>query len=338
VRHAFASASQEWEPPELLSEYELFTGNGSTQEPRPGVIPYDLNTPLFSDYTAKYRFLKLPKGASATYHGEDSFAFPIGAVIAKTFAYPNDMRDLSKGQRLIETRILIHRAEGWLGYPYVWNDEQTEAKLRLVGAVRDMRWIHTNGEERTNRYFVPNVNQCMACHENDKVMAPIGPKARHINRSFNYGNEVENQLTHWTKTGVLRGAPSPPDAPRAAVWDDPSTGSLDERARAWLDINCAHCHNPIGPARTSGLDLRPSQTDRYKWGVGKGPVAAGPGTGGRLHDIVPGKPDESILLFRLQSTAPGIMMPELSRRLVDEEGTALIREWIANLNEDPRTK
>jgi uncharacterized repeat protein (TIGR03806 family) len=326
----------DWEPPEKLSAYGLFRGNGSTQEPAAGVVPYDVNTPLFSDYATKYRFVRLPAGTSARYHESDVFEFPAGTVLVKTFAYLNDLADPGKGQRLLETRLLIHRPEGWIGLPYVWNDEQTEATLRIIGGARDVRWLHTDGRERSVNYIIPNVNQCLGCHENNKVMRPIGPKARNLNKDFAYAEGRENQLTHWTKVGYLRDAPAPEQAPRLAVWNDPSSGPLEQRARAWLEINCAHCHNPNGPARTSGLDLLASQTDPYKRGFWKTPVAAGRGSGGRSYDIVPGKPDDSILFYRLQSTEPGVMMPELSRRLVDEEGVALIREWIASCTDLPR--
>ena len=318
-----------------MSSYGLFRGDGSAQQPADGVVPYDLNTPLFSDYAIKYRFVRLPPGTSAQYHDSDVFDFPVGTIIAKTFAYLHDMRDPSKGRHLIETRLLIHEPEGWIGLPYVWNEEQTEAALQIAGRTRDVRWIHTDGRERTNNYIIPNVNQCLGCHENNKVMRPIGPKARNLNKDFAYADGTENQLAHWTKLGYLRGAPGAEVAPRLPVSDDPSTGTLDERARAWLEINCAHCHNPKGPARSSGLDLLAAQNDPYKRGFWKTPVAAGRGSGGRSFDIVPGRPDESILVYRLQSTEPGVLMPELSRRLVDEEGLALMREWIASLPTEP---
>jgi hypothetical protein len=84
------------------------------------------------------------------------------------------------------------------------------------------------------------------------------------------------------------------------------------------------------------LDLLATQNDPYKRGIGKIPVAAGRGSGGRLYDIVPGQPDESILMYRLESMEPGVMMPELGRRLTDEEGVALVREWVASLNGSTR--
>ncbi|MDX1385143.1 MAG: hypothetical protein R3190_15935, partial [Thermoanaerobaculia bacterium] len=115
--------------------------------------------------------------------------------------------------------------------------------------------------------------------------------------------------------------------------DDPATGSLDARARAYLEINCAHCHNPEGPARTTGLDLSWSADEPVDLGVYKFPVAAGRGSGDRLFGIVPGAPEESILIYRMLSLDPGVMMPELGRRRVHEEGVALLEEWIAAMPE-----
>ena len=333
----FVDPWTEEDPPKKLSAFALFRGNGSTQEPGDGVVPYDVNTPLFSDYAAKYRFVRLPRGQKAQYRDPDAFDFPVGTILVKTFAYPHDERDPAKGQQLLETRLLIHRPEGWVGLPYIWNDEQTEATLKIVGATREVHRITADGSECQHRYSVPNTNQCIGCHENAKITKPIGPTARGLNRTFDYANGPDNQLTHWTKTGMLDGAPSPEEAPRTAVWNDPSSGSLDQRARGWLEANCAHCHNPAGPARTSGLDLRAIEVDATLSGIWKTPVAAGRGSGKLLFDIVPGKPDKSILIFRIESTEPGIMMPELGRRLAHKEGIALVREWIANMP-DPRVR
>lgn len=322
--------------PEKLSEYGLFLGDGSTQEPVEGMIPYDLNTPLFTDYAVKYRFVKLPSSRSAIYDETGAFDFPVGTIIAKTFASLHDMTDPAKGRRLLETRLLIHEPNGWVGLPYVWNDQQTEATLRLAGGTVEVSWIHSDGGRRHNDYLIPNANQCKGCHRTqDKTIEPIGPKARHLNKDFVYQHGAENQLAYWTRTGALAGAPDPGEAPKLPVWDDPSTGSLQERARAYLEINCAHCHNPRGPARNAGLDLTASQSDHFKYGVYKTPVAAGRGSGGRSYGIVPGKPDESILIYRMLSIDPDAMMPELGKRLVHTEGVELVKEWIAALDVPP---
>jgi uncharacterized repeat protein (TIGR03806 family) len=324
-------------PFERLSQYGLFSGESAAQEPAQGVIPYDLNSSLFSDYAVKYRFVKLPQGRQATYHENDVFEFPVGTVIAKTFAYPHDARDAAKGRRLIETRILKREPEGWVGLPYVWNEAQTDALLDVAGDTIDVSWIHSDGRSRTNNYIIPNANQCKGCHKSGELVIPIGPKARHLNRDFAYAEGTENQLDHWARSGALAGAPAAASAPRLAVWDDPKSGSLNARARAWLEINCAHCHNPAGPAQNSGLDLLASQQSPTAFGIFKPPVAAGLGSGGLQYDIVPGKPDQSILAYRIASTHPGVMMPELGKRLVHDEGVALIREWIAAMG-DARAK
>src|SRR5262249_39203963 len=157
-------------------------------------------------------------------------------------------------------------------------------------------------------YIIPNMNQCLGCHEDNKVMQPIGPKARNLNREYVYATGPQNQLDHWTQIGILHGAPPASQAPRVPVWNDPATGTPEERALAWLDVNCAHCHSQTGPARTSGLDLQLTQKDPAKRGFWKTPVAAGRGTGGRSYDIVPGKPGESILMHRIESAEPGVGM------------------------------
>lgn len=315
-----------------LSEYGLFEGNGRTQRPVAGVIPYDVNTPLFSDYTAKHRFVRIPPGTSIAYRDDEAFDFPVGTQIVKTFAMPHDMTDASKGERLLETRIIERKPSGWYGYPYVWNNEQTEATLALGGTTVDVSWKHSDGSLRTNNYIVPHANQCKSCHvAAEKTFLPLGPKARNLNKEFAYQSGKENQLAHWTGVGALTGAPEPAKAPRAARFDDPSTGPVEQRARVWLDVNCAHCHNPGGPARTTGLDLRLSQANPAKIGVWKSPVAAGHGSGEHKFDIVPGKPEESILLYRIESTEPGVMMPELPRRLVPDEAVSVIRQWLGQM-------
>ncbi len=140
--------------------------------------------------------------------------------------------------------------------PYIWNDEQTEATLEVAGDLVDVSWIDEHGETRTNNYIIPNANQCKGCHKQGDDIRPLGPKARHLNKDFAYSDGVENQLAHWAKFGALRGAPIPDDAPRLAVWDDPHSGTLDERARAWLEINCAALPQPdrSGPQLRAGPD------------------------------------------------------------------------------------
>jgi uncharacterized repeat protein (TIGR03806 family) len=317
---------------ELLSSYRFFTGDGSTQEPNEGVLPYDLNTPLFSDYAAKHRFVWLPPGTSAAYNPRDSFTFPVGTVIIKTFAYPFDFRDPALGERLIETRLLVRRAAGWDPITYTWNDEQTVARRRIIGAAVPVTWIDPDGSERSVTFRVPNTNQCKECHEeHNEVVGPLGPKARNLNKDYAYADGTENQLARWAAVGYLSGLPEAEEIPRIPAFDDPGAGTVEERARAYMDVNCGHCHNPTGLARTSGLYLNIEESNPARLGVCKPPVAAGHGSGDRKYDIVPGQPERSILTYRMESIEAGVAMPELGRQTVHSEALDVINAWITEL-------
>ena len=319
---------------QTLSEYGFFAGKLADQIPADGVVPYRLNTPLFSDYAEKLRFVKLPTGGTVPYNATEVLNFPVGTTLIKTFYYPNDFRDADKGRRLMETRLLIRETAGWKAVEYVWNDEQTEAVLDVAGDRKAITYTDAEGRIRQQEYIIPNLNQCKSCHNRSEVLMPIGPSARQLNGDLVYLSGAENQLSHWQKAGWLTDLPPLTDVPRAPVWNDPATGSLDARARIWLDINCAHCHRPDGPANTSGLNLSVHERSSTAWGVLKTPIAAGRGSGGRRYDIVPGRPDESILLYRMESTDPGVMMPEVARKVTHKEGIALVREWIRSLPND----
>ena len=331
ILFSFVGKDKQIPYPEKLSEFGFFQGDIALQQAAEGVMPYSLNTPLFSDYADKLRFIKLPDGAKIPWNDRMVLDFPVGTSIAKTFYYPIDARNPDKGRRLIETRVLIHEAEGWKALPYIWNEAQTEAILDVAGDRKWVSWIDKKGKKQSVEYAIPNMNQCKSCHSYDGKFMPIGPSVRQLNGSFSYADGEMNQLEKWEAWGWFRDYPGLEHTPEIAVWDDPATGDLNARARAWLDINCAHCHNPKGPAGTSGFFLDIHQDDPAVYGVMKTPIAAGRGSGGRDYDIVPGKPNKSILYYRLVSTDPGIMMPELGRKLAHKEGIELIRDWIKEM-------
>jgi uncharacterized repeat protein (TIGR03806 family) len=333
-------------PPELLSAYRLFRDAGA-REPNARVTPYDLNTPLWSDGALKFRYVYMPQGAQARYSADDVFDFPVGTVLVKTFAFAADMRAPTETVRFLETRLLIRRVEGWVALPYVWNEDQTEARYSPVGADIPVNFTNEAGQAISLDWHVPNRNECRACHDRAGAITPIGPSARNLNTIWrsepndeDEPNEVMpvgmsiNQLRRWQALGILDHAPA--DTPRVPNAYDSNDGALDARARAYLDVNCAHCHNPEGPGHTSGLDLRWSQRDPAQWGVFKRPIAAGRASGGFAFAIEPGHPERSILVHRMASTDPGVMMPETGRTLVDERAVALMREWIAGMNRDGR--
>lgn len=313
--------------PKKLSAWRLFVGNPSDLKPNRRVVPYDLNSPLFTDYATKRRFVWLPEGQSATYKPDDTFEFPKGTILSKTFSYPDGSR-----QRLIETRLLVKTNTGWVALPYVWNTSQTEATLDVNADGVEVNWKNASGESVNIHYVIPNSNQCKECHDQAKVTGPIGPKARHLNRDLDYPEGRFNQLTYWSKIGILSGAPDPARAPKQPIWNDLSTGSLDARARAYLEVNCAHCHSPQGSASNTGLYLTDLETDPMRIGFCKTPVSAGKASAGMLFDAVRGHPELSILAHRMASDEPKIMMPEIGRTIVHQEGVQLIRDWLASLN------
>jgi uncharacterized repeat protein (TIGR03806 family) len=306
---------------ENLSDYDFFKGTLKDQIPTDGVIPYALNSPLFSDYASKLRFIKLPEGQTVAYNSDSVLQFPVGTAIVKTFFYPVDERNPKKGRRLLETRLLLHEAKGWVALPYIWNKEQTDAVLEVAGGSDQVSWIDAAGKKQSFEYQVPNMNQCKGCHERSGKMTPIGPSARQLNDG--------QQLQHWETAGILKGLPKN-HIPALVNYSD-ANASLDDRVKAYLDINCAHCHNPTGPARSSGLYLTWDSQDRTAYGFFKAPVAAGRGSGNLNYGIVPGKPEQSILHYRMASRDPGVMMPELGRQLTHHEGVELVRSWISSL-------
>ncbi len=315
-------------PPQLLSAYRFFTDVGA-RAPNTGVTPYELNTALYSDGALKFRYLYLPPNTQASYREDGVFGMPVGAVLIKTFAFAADMRRPTENVLLLETRLLVHRADGWVALPYVWNEAQTEARLSPIGATMPVRFTTEAGAEQALDWAVPNRNQCKGCHDSAGQIVPIGPTARNLNRDVG----SEPQLQHWVDIGLMRGMPAS-RTPRFADAFDATSGTLDERARAYLHVNCAHCHNPDGPAHTSGLDLRWSADNPAHWGVLKRPVAAGRASASMAFDIAPGHPEQSILVHRMASTDPGEMMPELGRQLVDERAVQLMQEWIADMGAD----
>ncbi|MEE1878369.1 SO2930 family diheme c-type cytochrome [Altererythrobacter litoralis] len=296
--------------PQTLGEFGFFA-DAPRQVPAPGVAPYRLNVPLYSDGAEKLRFAYVPKGKRAVADGEGLLQFPIGSALIKTFAFGE-----GSGRRLIETRVLLHRSDGWVALPYRWNAEQTEARLALAGARLP---VATPSGEELN-YRIPNKNQCKECHGLNGEVTPIGPKARNLSGAW---------LEQMVVSGHLDAKPSGADA--FPLWEARDQAEPAKAARAYLDVNCAHCHQPGATASNSGLDLRWEQTDPHSIGIFKRPVAAGRGAGGHEFSIVPGQPDDSILLYRMQSIEPGVAMPELGKGTVDADGVAAVRKWVAGM-------
>lgn len=344
---------------EKLSDYNLFANKRNpTANPNEGGIPYDLSTALFTDYASKYRFVFVPEGKVANYSEHEAIDFPVGTVLVKTFAMPKNTSFRDGKETLIETRLLIHRESGWVARPYYWSSKK-DAVLAIAGkTIPNMKTNH-KGVDLTFSYSVPKATSCTSCHSvvpllqgaddtRGAVFKPIGPKARFLNKDYDYDGIIANQLTYWEQKGILANVPSNMGAvSKAPVFTDNTdinaltSDQLMDTAKAYLDINCAHCHrseytlpepNYAGPAGGSGLQVeynRPVEENPGKFGVCKTPVAGGHQD--YPNDVIPQDPDNSYLLFRVSTTDQRHRMPELGRSTVHTEGVSLLRAWINNL-------
>ncbi len=291
-----------------LSELKLFKGNPADLVVNSTTHEYSLTTQLYTDYAHKFRTISLPEGTQMMYTGEGLLEFPDNTVITKTFYYFNDERNPSLGKKLIETRLLIKKNGAWSMGNYLWNDAQDDALLDTAAPTLTVDWIDASGTNRQANYKVPFTINCTQCHNVGNVTLPIGPKARSMNFVYN----GKNQLQNFMDKGLLADAPAIAQIETLPDWSDTSF-TLEERTRAYMDINCAHCHQP-GGLQDSNIPDRPDL--RYE-------VAYG---------------DSNIFEFKDDirnrvGTNPGFgpSMPQVGITQLHTEGVALIQEYIDSL-------
>ena len=172
--------------PEKLSAWKIFDGDMKALKPAKGFVPYGLNTPLYSDYAEKLRFVRLPDGSAVSYNPGQVLDFPTGTLLVKTFYYSADFRKPGQNKNIIETRLLINEPGGWKAITYVWNDEQTEAELEIAGDDKQVDFIDGEGTAQHVRYVIPNQNQCKGCHNVNDQIKPIGPSVSQLNGLYAY--------------------------------------------------------------------------------------------------------------------------------------------------------
>ncbi|MCK7589428.1 hypothetical protein M0G43_02460 [Subsaxibacter sp. CAU 1640] len=317
-------------PYQTLTEYNFFEGDIKNLIPVYGVLPYDLISPLFSDYAHKKRFIWMPSGVSADYVNDFSVLdFPIGTVLIKNFYYDNVQPE--GNTRILETRLQIKKQDGWVFANYKWNPDQTQATYDLNGSYVPLDFID-NDTQRSVNYFIPSGSQCLTCHksEND-IGTPIGVKPQNLNRSFSYVDGSMNQLEKWVEMGYLSNS-YPSNIETVVDWED-GTKSLEIRARSYLDINCAHCHSD-----NRHCDYRP-----VRFAFHESSDITNLGVCVQAHEIFdpaltyivnPGNSERSIMAVRLNSVAQELRMPLMGRTLKHDEGVLLIEQWINSLTEN----
>ena len=252
--------------PRRLSEYRLFQGDPHQQQPADGVIPYDLNTPLFSDHTSKFRFIKLPADQHIDYRADGVFHFPDGTIIAKTFAYPEDFRKPDGPRRLLETRIELKQGEHWYGYAYVWNQQQTEATLALGGDELEVSWTDAQGSPTTINYEIPNANQCLNCHSQSGEFVPLGPTANNMNRLYSFAHGEENQLDYLSRLAALAAAPPSSEIAKLPRWDAPRGRHHDPTSSgvAACQLRALPPSSRFGTYVGTGFALKPARTGKIR--------------------------------------------------------------------------
>ena len=314
-------------PYQTLTEYNFFEGLMKDLSPVYGVLPYDLISPLFSDYAHKKRFIWMPNDVSASYVDDHAILdFPIGTILIKNFYYDNVLPE--EATEILETRLQIRKEEGWVFANYKWNELQTQANYDMNGSFVTLDFVD-NGTERSVNYVIPSGAQCLTCHksEND-IGIPIGVKPQNLNRMLAYSDGTKNQLEKWVEMGYLTDT-YPSNIDSVVNWED-GTKSLEMRVRSYLDINCAHCHS-----EESHCAYRPI---RFNFLATADPTNLGvcvvPDTDlgvGLTHIVEPQDTRNSVLFYRINETEESVRMPLLGRTLKHVEGIQLIEAWINSL-------
>ncbi|MGX5852173.1 hypothetical protein ACWKW6_00940 [Dyadobacter jiangsuensis] len=288
-----------------LSEYALFKGSMPELLPADGVVPIRIGSSLFTDYAEKQRLLKIPDGQKMVVKGNELPSFPDGTLLAKTFYYAKS----GKGTRLIiETRLLLYSGGKWNAATYRWNEAQTDAELLAEGATVPVYFEDRYGKYRHLEYKIPAQDDCGTCHRSGDELVPLGPQMRNLNIPIKMKGENVNQLAYLMERGVLAqadiaGIASLPDYKDSSL-------ALAPRARAYLEMNCAHCHREAGTAAGTSLDL--SYNTPYKeTGMGF---------------------NKENMVIRM-STMGEYHMPKIGTTTPDEEGVRLIRDYIKSLGD-----
>ncbi len=331
--------------PRRLSETGMFA-SVPDNEPAEGLIPYELNLPFWSDYSVKDRYIALPERPAVTFDEREKWQFPVGSVFVKTFWLHLDRAQMQDPRRL-ETRLLVHAPQGWEGYTYVYNDEQTEAFL-LDGSLLKPIEVNTEDGVISQPYYFPSRSDCFACHTKAEGFV-LGMTTRQMNHTLQYRGESENQIALLDRLGVFKEGPKmpPQQLERFPSWGfgnfDRSEsnngnhqlkvpdGDAQDLARAWLEVNCAVCHRPEGIAphrrdmrfHTSNENLRLLNEKPSQGQLGPPEVQL----------IKPGSPLGSELFLRIGRRGPR-QMPPVATNFVDPLAQEVLRQWIADLQNE----
>lgn len=321
--------------PATLSATGLF-GDVRTLAPAAGVIPYEVNVPQWADGARARRFIAIPDAADGAldpqheqigFSEQGAFALPEGTVIAQHLELPEDERDPARA-RPLETRVLVRQQDGeFYGLSYRWRADGSDADLLSEARSEEVATIAADGSRQARDWTYPGRGDCLRCH-NPNVGTVLALNARQLQRACRYPAGEAQQLTTWSRIGLFRppfdesslaaieGLPSPAD----------SSAGLERRARAYLDANCAHCHNPGGVQALFDARYTTPFADQK---LVDGPVLNPLGME-HARVVAPGDPGRSLLYFRLYSVGE-IGMPPVAKGRVDQQAVDLFGKWITGM-------
>jgi uncharacterized repeat protein (TIGR03806 family) len=317
--------------PRLLSQTGAFKDTRSLT-PSDSLIPYDINFSFWSDGASKLRWIAVPNNASSAgmkigFAARGEWTFPQGTVFVKHFELATD--ETCPGlKRRLETRLIVRDAAGSVyGVTYKWRPDNSDADLLTTNLAENILIVTALGT-RTQTWYYPSRQDCRTCHT-DLAGGVLGVKTRQLNREFVFPNGiVDNELRAWNHIGLFAPKLSEaalPRLPKLAPPDDP-VRTLEDRARSYLDANCAHCHRPGGTV--AYFDAR-YDTPLPKQGLINGPVRFDQGLD-RARVVARNDLWRSVALLRIESLE-GATMPPLAHNVLDEAGVALLRQWIQSL-------
>jgi uncharacterized repeat protein (TIGR03806 family) len=321
--------------PRKLSETGLFVST-SDHAPAPGVIPYSINAEPWADGTTAERFVALPgETRLGVYKKTDiqigyiagEWEFPSGGVLAKTVSIEMEPGNPASRRRL-ETQMLQYDVDTWRAYNYIWNDDQTDALLAADQAsdqALEIRDAAAPAGKRRQTWHHASRTECILCHTT-RAGSIHGFRQPQLQREHNYGRTLADQLRTLDHIGLF----AEPLPEKIEAWPDPhdSSADLTARARAYLHVNCGHCHRR-GGGGSSFFDVNYAHTLEKTSLLGTRPTQ---GTFG-IHDaqiVAPGDPYRSVLYYRISKLGHG-RMPQFGSQVVDPSGTQLIHDWIASL-------
>lgn len=316
--------------PRRLSETGLFS-SVSKHQVAPGVMPYSINAPFWSDGANKERFFALPANASIDFNVDKIWNWDDGAVTVKSFSLDFEAGNPAS-KKYIETRIVVKQDDQWLGYTYRWNDRQTDAFLvgpKGIDSTYEIKDAKAPGGKRKQVWHYPSRDECMFCHSRAAGFV-LGLTTSQMNREHRFASgRTDNQLRTYAHIGVFKKA-LPKDPAVMPAYPDPmnSQANLETRVKTYFEVNCAICHVADGGGN-SKMELGSKTSLSEARLIDAVPEHESLGlSDARL--IAPGAPERSVLFERITRRG-NKQMPPISTTVVDREGAELIRTWILSL-------